>query len=1108
MKKRFLSLFIFIASVLTGGFLLSANISALPTLPNPQTPTPTAPTTPITPATPTPTAPNPTPTPDDEEEEEEESENAAPVNNCAEQMGKMAWAICPITGIIAAGTDAAMSALSALLVVNMTSDVFDSPLYYIWGYIRNIANVIFVMMFLAMIFSHFTQWNITNYALRRAAPKLLAVAILVNLSFYISVAAVNLSDIFGVSLVGLFDSIAAQAAANGTMNLADIPTWEAVVAFAIGGGGAAAGILALLVVSGGLAGIFFVLLPILLAGLVAVLAALFTMAARQALIFLLVMLAPLAFVSLLLQGTEKYFNLWKKFFLQMLIIFPMFALLYGASRLAGWAIIVTATGMLQVVLGMAVQIVPLVMTPALLRMSGTVLGKVNELARKPFAPAQAALGTYSKEQQMIARARYLNKGMLPNTYNPSAKLSAFIAKQSALRAESYNLESGIAKNRLGAYVDNYVSAHSVKKGNHELKNKLGYVAKQSGVDELEASIAKLDRSSTLNEASGWSDSDHPAGTRGQRKLSRIAAKGSDAWLRVWTAEQRKTENDFGDEKFRNELLNDAYRANETYQALKNTTEGEATRVRLQDKLNNYQRFVAPIEGTAHRESAAAIAEGKIMRDRSVARAMSMHNMMNKKTRDAYATLFSDTKLTYDIQRSLKDSFREKDWNKMEAAIDIMAQRGDYNLITDEIADATEAGYLLDKDADGNIIDDVASEGNKRLMDTLVKYKNDAAHLAMYAKSMNIRRGKWGNFEGKVQRWMNEKMPNSSREEVIEAIYRDKASKKFVVAIEDVTPDQIQFVRKEQEDSTRAVTMVGWAADQGELGMLSLLGNITQPGIAKSQDRTTFEAIMDLMNKANHVNPDVKPNGLQAGFLVKQLRSAACSGEIDGETLTNLNTLLIGRSMPGKPGVNNEGWDSVNYASIYSYLGDMSARQLASMKAGQFAALNDALLQEDGAYASGKISPTMLHLLNNAMYDIANGNTMLKQEMNTDIRRKINVDKMSDRADKRAGSDGYLFDGDPSRPNAPLFADLEPHLLDIHARNLKGADRVSLFNHSDLAKKLNDYYLDMSSTTGSFETGQIAPELQELINAMSPTEKALLDDEMRAAFGLTGKKPSL
>jgi len=1114
MKKRFLSLTIFIASVLTGGFLLSATVSANPTLPSPIEPTPPV-ATPVEPTPePTPAPVTPTPTPEDETADTDDEDDES-LNNCAEQMGRLAWAICPITGLIATGTDAAMSALEALLVVNMGPEVFESPLFYIWQYIRNIANILFVIMFLVMIFSHFTQWNIAAYALRRAIPRLVIVAILVNLSFYISVGMVNLSDIFGVSLVGLFDSIADGAAAAGTIQLADIPTWEAIAAFATGGVLITGGVIAAMAITGNL---FFVLLPILLSAVVAVLAALFTMAARQALIFLLVMLSPLAFVALLLSNTEQLFNLWKKFFLQLLIIFPMFALLYGAARLAGWAIIATADGILQVILGMAVQVVPLVMTPALLRMSGTVLGKVNDLVRRPFAPAQTALSNYSKEHQMIARARRVNEGMR-GTYNPSSKLAAFLEKQRALRAESFNLESGSAKHLLGAAVDKHVSSHRFKKGNYEFANKLGYVAKQAGIDELDATNAKLNRASTLNEASGWTDADHPALTRGQRKMSRIAAHGSQTWLSHWTALERKAQNDTGDLRFQTEVMQAAYRAKETYDATRENPQYIAKmsveeRQKYLKGLADYRKYIAPVGGTLYNEylpDTTITAEGDIidksgnvvnrisrvdakkMLDSSSARAVQTQNMLNKKEREAYAVLFNDTKKTYDIQRSLRNAFVESDFNKMTAAIDVMAIRGDYNLITDEIDIATKNWATLGKEVD--------SDEYKHLMDCLLKYKADAAHLAMYSKSMNIRRGKAGNFEGEVQVRMNAH-PEETYEQAREAVFADKSRKKS---------KPIEVLMKEHEEQTKTVTLEEWAKDDGGLGMLKLLGDITQPGIAKSQDRTTFEAIGDLMRKAG-----IKPDAFQAGFLVKQLRSAATSGEIDGETLTNLTNLLLWREEEQADGSIKK---ILNRDTVAAYLKDMSASQLKGMKAGQIMMVNDALLDLDKlpkeerakrGWMVGEVADEISLWMARAKWQIANGNGMLMSEMNTDILTKLKIAEMTERGGKFETSEVYKnMWGASTTDNswAPMLESQTPEYLDALMRIADTTHITQFGMDKALVEKLVNHRLGESGANGTFDMGMVDETTQAMFEKLGAAERHLIDIEVRDKLGWSARKPS-
>lgn len=79
---------------------------------------------------------------------------------------------------------------------------------------------------------------------------------------------------------------------------------------------------------------FATLVPLLIAGFVAVIVLLFILIARQALIILLIVLSPLAFVAFLLPNTAKLFESWRKAFVAMLIIYPIASLIYSMSILA------------------------------------------------------------------------------------------------------------------------------------------------------------------------------------------------------------------------------------------------------------------------------------------------------------------------------------------------------------------------------------------------------------------------------------------------------------------------------------------------------------------------------------------------------------------------------------------------------------------------------------------------------------------------------------------------------------------------------------------------------------------------------------------------------
>ena len=149
------------------------------------------------------------------------------------------------------------------------------------------------------------------------------------------------------------------------------------------------------------------LIPVVLGALVAVASGLITIALRQAVVALLIMISPLAIVAYMLPNTEDLFKKWKKLLTQMLVFYPMFSLLFGASSLAGWAIIASAKDGFGLLLGVAVQIFPLFFSWSLRKMSGTFLstinGKIQSLAARPLAANRA----WADSQRQLTKQRNL-----------------------------------------------------------------------------------------------------------------------------------------------------------------------------------------------------------------------------------------------------------------------------------------------------------------------------------------------------------------------------------------------------------------------------------------------------------------------------------------------------------------------------------------------------------------------------------------------------------------------------------------------------------------------------------------------------------------------------
>lgn len=304
--------------------------------------------------------------------------------------GGLGWIICPISDMLAAGMDWIYNMLEGFLVTQPIYTTQDSTLYQAWSIIRNIANVVFVISFIIIIYSQLTSLGIGNYGIKKLLPRLILAAILVNISYYIAAFAVDVSNIIGTAIHDLMLSLRYQAFNNTTGQTIDtsIYNWSSIVGIIMSGGtilGATAvgASIAIFNTGGSIAAMIYLVLPLLLGLFLTVLVILLILAARQAIIVCLVIIAPLAFVAYLLPGTDKWFDRWKDLFLTMLFFFPAFSLIFSGAQLAGSLIIQNASSLNMIILGLAVQVAPLVVTPLLLKLSGRVLGAIAGIVNNP-----------------------------------------------------------------------------------------------------------------------------------------------------------------------------------------------------------------------------------------------------------------------------------------------------------------------------------------------------------------------------------------------------------------------------------------------------------------------------------------------------------------------------------------------------------------------------------------------------------------------------------------------------------------------------------------------------------------------------------------------------
>lgn len=319
----------------------------------------------------------------------------------------LGWIVCPIVTFMAHITDEAYKLVSNLLLVEpLTTTDASGSMYNTWSVMRNFANVAFVIAFLIIIFSQVTSIGINNYGIKKMLPKLIVGAILVNLSYWICSIGVDLSNIIGGSINSVLQN------AMGDIKVFDVNDVGATEDGWVGLAGkilvvGAAGITALYV---GLSA----LIPALIAVLVAIVTVFLVLTFRQALIVLLVVVSPLAFVAYLLPNTESLFKKWRELFQTLLLMYPIIGLLFGASALASKIVMASTTNTAVKVMGAAISVIPLVATPILMKTTTGVLGKfgayVNNPNRGPIDRMRKGAEGYRKNRQQLRDARALNGG--------------------------------------------------------------------------------------------------------------------------------------------------------------------------------------------------------------------------------------------------------------------------------------------------------------------------------------------------------------------------------------------------------------------------------------------------------------------------------------------------------------------------------------------------------------------------------------------------------------------------------------------------------------------------------------------------------------------------
>lgn len=306
-------------------------------------------------------------------------------NTCYNTLGSKSWDVCANADALRSfGSEIYETVAQNFLNINPQLFQEGNKTAEAWAIFVRIANALFVVLLVVVIFSQLTGIGLDNYGIKKVLPKLIISAILINTSYFICQFAVDISNIVGSSLKSLLDNIATSIGgaygdlAGGTKALI------VLIAGVVGIGAGA--VFASSFITSGWAAFLPVLLG-LLSFATSVLFLLFLLSVRQALVLVLVVISPLAFACYILPNTKKLFDKWFKIFKTMLILYPITSLLMGGGALASSIILQGIEGKGQedmdlaslfiAISGLIIRVAPVFFVPSVVKSSFAALGTVG-----------------------------------------------------------------------------------------------------------------------------------------------------------------------------------------------------------------------------------------------------------------------------------------------------------------------------------------------------------------------------------------------------------------------------------------------------------------------------------------------------------------------------------------------------------------------------------------------------------------------------------------------------------------------------------------------------------------------------------------------------------
>lgn len=315
------------------------------------------------------------------------------------------WIICPVFNTVANFCDWMFEYLvQPFLRTSPISTDPNDPSYKIWSQFRILGNIFLIIALLVIVFGQSIGGGLVDaYTAKKVLPRLLAAAILINLSIYIVAFLVDITNIIGGGLGALL-----TAPLNGAGAFNINPSFVSA-GKVVGATGIAAGLGLIAVGLAGIPSVSFIMLFLVMPAALALLAAFVTLILRKAIILALVLVSPVAFALYCLPNTEKYFRKWWDLLIKTLLVYPIVIGFFAIADILSVTII-NANGSgsgLALLISFLLQFLPLVFIPYAFKIAGGIVGGVYSTLSGSSGKLQEAIkGNANDPNSARNRARY------------------------------------------------------------------------------------------------------------------------------------------------------------------------------------------------------------------------------------------------------------------------------------------------------------------------------------------------------------------------------------------------------------------------------------------------------------------------------------------------------------------------------------------------------------------------------------------------------------------------------------------------------------------------------------------------------------------------------